>query len=129
MYKSLGRSNIFNLERVHNSNMESKFKKNKPDEESSKEQLSSSSSSLVLSSDIENKVMEIVQNNLGDLTKLVNKVYTMQKRTSDTNKVQYFINHLHMVSLFNIVPSDKTIKSRSNRKRIFDSLNGLIGRL
>jgi len=110
--------------------MESKSKKNKPDEQSSKEQLSSSSSSsVVLSSDIENKVMEIVQNNLGDLTKLVNKVYTMQKRTSDTNKVQYFINHLHMVSLFNIVPSDKTIKSRSNRKRIFDSLNGLIGRL
>ncbi|CAF5068781.1 unnamed protein product, partial [Rotaria sp. Silwood1] len=39
--------------RVHNSNVESKSKKHKPDQESSKEQLASSSP--LLSSDIENK--------------------------------------------------------------------------
>lgn len=81
----LNKNVFFIVERNHQSKVESKSKKLKSDDESSVEQ--SSPSTVVLSTYIENKVVEVVQNNLGELKKIMAKVYTMQKRASGGHKV------------------------------------------
>jgi hypothetical protein len=94
-------SNIFNLERTHHSNVESNPKKLKVQNEQpiqqSIQQLTeqsiqqsieqSSSSNAILSSEIENKIQEVVRNSMGDLTKMVTKIYKNQKKESNPAKV------------------------------------------
>ena len=71
---------------MDDSDPEPKSKIFKPDDELCLAQ--SSSSNTRLSSDVESKVIQLVQSNLGDIKKMMKKMYTMQKRTSDTYKVR-----------------------------------------
>ncbi|CAF3884811.1 unnamed protein product [Adineta steineri] len=75
---------LHDIKRTHHSGAESNSKKFKPNDELSLEE--PSTSSILLSSDIENKVAELVESNLGELKKIMTKVYVMQKRASNVGK-------------------------------------------
>lgn len=44
--------------------------------------------STLTSFDLENKVSDLLDNKLSDIKKMMSKMYTLQKRTSDPNKVR-----------------------------------------
>jgi hypothetical protein len=51
-----------------------------------------SDASMSLSSGIENKVVQVVDSKLNELKKIITKVYALQKRTSESNKVRNSMN-------------------------------------
>lgn len=87
----------FDLERPDDSS-DSRSKRQKSDEYSSDLQsfdsqeqsaMESSSPKQLVSSDIDNKVSQAVDTKMGELKKMIAKVYALQKRTSDsTNRVK-----------------------------------------
>ncbi|CAF3300774.1 unnamed protein product [Rotaria sp. Silwood2] len=89
---SIRKSIMNSNKRPRNSNVEEKSKKMKLDDRTSIEQ--SSPSNTNLSPDVENKVEEIVENNLEEMKKMVTKMYHWQRRTSASNKIENNINLL-----------------------------------